>query len=67
MSRYLQQGVPFSIKKLLLPDEDSVLLGVVTSGSAWKFFKLSDSNMTIDLLEYPIANPEKIMGILQHQ
>jgi hypothetical protein len=45
--------------------EISELLGVVTSGSAWKFFKLSGSNMTIDLLEYPIANPEKILGILQ--
>jgi hypothetical protein len=45
--------------------EISELLGVVTSGSAWKFFKLSSSNMTIDLLEYPIANPEKILGILQ--
>lgn len=38
--------------------------GVVTSGTAWKFLKLDDKGVAIDLDEYPIESSERIMGIL---
>jgi transketolase C-terminal domain/subunit len=38
--------------------------GVVTTGTAWKFLKMDGANVVIDLDEYPIDSPDKIMGIL---
>jgi len=38
--------------------------GVVTTGSAWKFLKLSNHTVLIDKKEYHIEHIEKIMGIL---
>ncbi len=38
--------------------------GVVTTGTAWKFMKMEDSNVYIDLNEYYIQHPEIIVGIL---
>ncbi len=38
--------------------------GVVTTGTAWKFLKLSEKKAYIDLDEYYIDMPEKIIGIL---
>ncbi|SJM93748.1 conserved hypothetical protein [Crenothrix polyspora] len=40
------------------------LYGVVTTGTAWKFLKMDGVDVVIDLDEYPIDNPGKIMGIL---
>ncbi len=40
------------------------LYGVVTTGTAWKFLKMDGIDVVIDLDEYPIDNPGKIMGIL---
>lgn len=37
--------------------------GIVTTGSIWKFLKLKDK-VYIDVEEYHIRQPEKIMGIL---
>lgn len=42
----------------------STLYGVVTSGTAWKFLKLEQSDVTIDLDEYVIEYSDKILGIL---
>ena len=42
----------------------SVLYGVVTTGNTWKFLKYENNTAYIDLPEYHIANPEKIVGIL---
>ncbi len=42
----------------------SVVYGVVTTGSAWKFLKLSGERAYIDLLEYHVENLAKIFGIL---
>lgn len=39
--------------------------GVVSTGSAWKFLRLEGSMLTIDVPEYYIDKPTKIMGILQ--
>jgi len=38
--------------------------GVVTTGTAWKFASLTGKALSIDLNEYGIAQPEKILGIL---
>ena len=38
--------------------------GVVTTGTAWKFLKLEDGQAYIDLDEYYIDMPGKIVGIL---
>jgi hypothetical protein len=40
------------------------LYGVVTTGTAWKFLKMDGVDVVIDLDEYSIDNPGKIMGIL---
>jgi hypothetical protein len=38
--------------------------GVVTTGSAWKFLRLTESSVVIDTTEYFINDPNKILGIL---
>ncbi|WP_420208930.1 hypothetical protein [Candidatus Electronema sp. JC] len=38
--------------------------GAVTTGNAWKFLKYENGAAYIDLPEYHIANPGKIVGIL---
>ena len=40
------------------------LYGVVTTGTAWKFLKMVGLDVVIDLDEYAIDNPNKIIGIL---
>ena len=41
-----------------------VIYGVATSGSVWRFLKLEQSLVTIDLTEYYIDRVEKILGVL---
>jgi hypothetical protein len=38
--------------------------GAVTTGSAWKFLRLTGSELTLDLHEYFVAELGRIMGIL---
>jgi hypothetical protein len=40
--------------------------GLVTTGSAWKFLQMRKDAVTIDIREYYIDNPGKILGILRH-
>jgi hypothetical protein len=40
------------------------IYGIVTTGTTWKFLKLTGDVVHIDLKEYYIENPNKIMGIL---
>ncbi|MFO0762834.1 MAG: hypothetical protein U0359_40730 [Byssovorax sp.] len=40
------------------------LYGVVTTGTAWKFLSLTGKTLGIDLNEYSISQPDKILGIL---
>ncbi len=42
----------------------NVIYGVVTTGTLWKFLRLSDTTVTIDEVEYAINDAAKIMGIL---
>lgn len=44
----------------------TIVHGVVTTGSAWKFLRLDGTNLTLDLEEYFIAELGRIMGILAH-
>jgi hypothetical protein len=44
----------------------AVVHGVVTTGSAWKFLRLSGADVTLDVEEYFIAELGRIMGILAH-
>lgn len=38
--------------------------GAVTTGTAWRFMKMQGLDVLIDLDEYPIEHPGKIIGIL---
>jgi hypothetical protein len=44
----------------------SVVHGVTTTGSAWKFLRLEGSSVTLDVPEYFVAELGRIMGILSH-
>lgn len=47
-------------------ENDSIefIYGAVTSGSAWKFLRLENDTVYIDLREYYVENVNKIVGIL---
>lgn len=40
------------------------IYGVVTTGSNWKFLRLTETTVTVDQTEYSIASPEQVVGIL---
>jgi hypothetical protein len=40
--------------------------GCVTTGSLWKFLRLSGTTVTVDLTEYTITQVDRILGILTH-
>jgi hypothetical protein len=40
--------------------------GCVTTGSIWKFLRLKEQALAIDLDEYSIQQPERILGVLLH-
>jgi hypothetical protein len=42
----------------------SMIYGAVTTGNIWKFLRLKDSVIEIDLMEYLIIQISKILGIL---
>jgi hypothetical protein len=42
----------------------SVIYGSITSGTQWRFLKLEDNTVTIDLTDYPLPPVEQIVGIL---
>ncbi len=44
----------------------SCIYGAVTTGHAWKFLKLKSDTAYIDIEDYYIKNPKKIVGILTH-
>ncbi|BAY86961.1 hypothetical protein NIES267_64720 [Calothrix parasitica NIES-267] len=44
----------------------SIIYGTVTTGTSWKFLKLIENIVEIDLNEYYINNVSKIFGILYH-
>lgn len=42
------------------------LYGVITTGSNWKFLRLSGTTVTVDLTEYYVREVEKVVGIVVH-
>jgi hypothetical protein len=42
------------------------VFGVITTGSAWKFLRLQQAALTLDVKEYYIDNAGKILGILTY-
>lgn len=44
----------------------STIYGVVTTGTNWKFLKLTNQQVEIDLKEYYLSEIEKILAILKH-
>jgi len=42
------------------------VFGVVTTGGAWKFLRLQQALVTLDVREYYIDNAAKILGVLTH-
>ncbi|MBW4632630.1 MAG: hypothetical protein KME30_12265 [Iphinoe sp. HA4291-MV1] len=42
----------------------SVIYGSISSGTQWRFLKLEDNTVTIDLMDYPLPPVEQILGIL---
>jgi hypothetical protein len=47
-------------------DPIEAVFGVVTTGSAWKFLRLQQAVVTLDIKEYYIDNAGKILGVLTH-
>ncbi len=45
-------------------DDIHRILGLVTTGSNWKFLKLEDKNVYIDYEEYLISSAGKILAII---
>lgn len=44
----------------------ATVYGAVTTGSAWKFLRLCEADVTLDLVEYHVEGLAKILGILGH-
>ncbi len=42
------------------------VFGAATSGNQWKFMQLQADTVTIDVCDYYIADPERILGVLHH-
>lgn len=42
------------------------IYGCVTTGSVWKFLRLTDQQLDIDIDEYSISQPDRILGVLLH-
>ncbi|NMG21305.1 hypothetical protein [Brasilonema bromeliae] len=42
----------------------SVIYGSISNGTQWRFLKLEDNTVTIDLMDYPLPPVEQILGIL---
>lgn len=45
-------------------NEIKTIYGAVTTGTAWKFIKLAEQVVFIDLSDYYIKEVDKILGIL---
>jgi hypothetical protein len=43
---------------------DSPVFGIVTTGNLWKFLRLTDSIVDIDLVEYHIREIDRILGVI---
>lgn len=44
-----------------------VVYGLVTNAVTWKFLQLRDRDLAIDVAEYSIHDPDRILGVILHQ
>ena len=42
------------------------MYGCLTTGSMWRFLRLTGTHLDIDIGEYSIAQPDRILGVLLH-
>lgn len=42
----------------------STIYGVVTNGTQWRFMKLEDKTVSIELMDYPLPPVDPILGML---
>jgi hypothetical protein len=54
--------ISFNLKVKPVP----AVYGAVTTGGAWKFLRLRNTEVTLDLVEYHVESVAKILGILGH-
>lgn len=40
------------------------IYGIISSGTQWRFFRLQNTTVTIDLMDYPLPPVEQILGFL---
>jgi hypothetical protein len=64
LGQCIAEMVAAQILNQKLNNHISVIYGVVTSGTNWRFLKLKDTNIFIDLTEYYLRDLSKIIGIL---
>jgi hypothetical protein len=68
----LTQGIPQCVAEMhaaqVFNEKQKVAIdtvyGVITSGTAWRFLRLTGTSAEIDLTEYYISDVDKILGIL---
>ncbi|CAK0779991.1 hypothetical protein CCP3SC15_60025 [Gammaproteobacteria bacterium] len=68
----IKAGIPQCIAEMLAAqlfnqqheNTTDTIYGAVTTGSNWKFLKLKEKAICVDLTEYSIRGPGKIIGII---
>jgi hypothetical protein len=48
------------------PPAPTVIHGAVTDGERWRFLRLTDARLDIELGDRPIADPDRLFGVLLH-
>jgi hypothetical protein len=58
----------YAAQQVNLRNSDHIrfIYGIVTIGSSWKFLRLNDNTVILDLEEYFINSPKKIVGIIMY-
>ena len=68
----VKQGISQCIAEMLAAQQFNqerhnaieTVYGVVTTGSAWKFLRLTGTSVMVDATEYHISQVERVVGIL---
>ena len=64
LGQCVAEMVAARIFNLRAGQEPSTIFGAVTTGSLWRFLKLSESLVFVDRIEYYLDDLDKILGIL---
>lgn len=62
----LGQCIATMVAAHVLNQSAAVVFGAVSTGTLWKFLRLTGTEATIDIVEYRIDDPGKLLGILSH-